>query len=162
MNEQITAPKIRLIGANGEQVGIVDTKNALDTALEQGFDLVEVSPNSVPPVCKIMDYGKYMYELSKKDKLTKKKQHVIVIKEIRIRPKTDEHDLNFKIKHTRAFLEEGNKVKFSVMFRGREMTRIEFGQNLLERVKTELEDIAKVEREPILEGRNLWMLLVKK
>lgn len=162
MNEQITVPKVRLIGANGEQIGIVDTKYAQDTASEQGFDLVEVSPNSVPPVCKIMDYGKYMYELSKKDKLTKKKQHVIVIKEIRIRPKTDEHDLNFKIKHTRTFLEEGNKVKFSVMFRGREMTRIEFGQNLLERVKTELEDIAKVEREPILEGRNLWMLLVKK
>jgi translation initiation factor IF-3 len=126
------------------------------------LDLVEISPNAKPPVCKVMDYGKYIYEQSKKEKINKKKQHTIVVKEIRMRPKTDKHDLEFKVKHAREFLEQKNKVKFTVQFRGRELAYKEFGRQLLVRVQEMLEDVAKTENPIKSEGRNMTMILVKK
>ncbi len=131
-------------------------------AEEEGFDLVEISPDAKPPVCKIMDYGKYRYEISKREKDSKKKQHVIIVKEIRLRPRTEDHDLEFKIKHARKFLEQRNKVKFTVMFRGRELAYKEFGGKLLDRVIENLEDIAKVEAERKFEGRSLTITMVAK
>jgi len=131
-------------------------------AIEQGLDLVEVSPNSDPPVCKIMDFGKYKYELSKKEKLVKKKQHIIQVKEIRLRPSIENHDIDFKLKNARKFIEQGNKVKFNVIFRGREMAHQEFGKQLLGKIIEELSDIAKSENVPRLEGRNMVLYLIKK
>lgn len=151
-----------MIGADGQQIGILDRSEALETSRNLGLDLVEVSPDASPPVCKILDYGKYKYKQSKKEKITKKKQHVILIKEIRLRPKIEEHDFNFKTNHARRFIEKGNKVKASVLFRGREMAHKEFARALLERLAEELEDIAKVEREPAMEGRTMIMYLAKK
>jgi translation initiation factor IF-3 len=153
---------VRLIGADGEQVGIVKIKDAIIRAEQAGLDLVEVAPAAKPPVCKIMDFGKYAYEMSKKDKINKKKQHTIVVKEIRMRPKTDVHDLEFKVKHARAFLEQKNKVKFTVQFRGRELAYKEFGDQLLDRVEEMLEDIAKIEVERKFEGRNMTMVMCQK
>ncbi len=129
---------------------------------EKGLDLVEISPDAKPPVCKVLDYGKYRYEISKKEKDSKKKQHVIILKEIRLRPRTEDHDLEFKIKHARKFLEQKNKVKFTVMFRGREMAYKEFGEKLLDRVVEKLEDIAKIEMDKKFEGRSLTMTFVNK
>ena len=123
---------------------------------------MEISPDAKPPVCKVLDYGKYRYEISKKEKDSKKKQHVIVVKEIRLRPRTEDHDLDFKIKHARKFLEQKNKVKFTVLFRGREMAYKEFGENLLDRVIEKLEDVAKVETDKKFEGRSLTMTFVNK
>ena len=151
-----------MIGADGEQIGIVDINRALNLATEAGYDLVEVSPNSSPPVCKIMDHGKYQYELSKKEKQTKKRQHVIHVKEIRLRPRIEDHDFDFKVKNARKFLEQGNKVKFNVLFRGREMAHQEFGKQLLNRVIETLEDIAKPDNTPQMEGRNMILFMVKK
>jgi translation initiation factor IF-3 len=150
---------VRLIGPDGDQLGIIPTEEALARAREHGLDLVEVSPTSRPPVCRILDYGKLKYELAKKDKLAKKKQHAFQMKEMRYRPKIDEHDFNFKTKHVREFIESGSKVKTFVMFRGREMAHTEFGQRVLERVALDLADIAVVEFPPKQEGRNMIMVL---
>jgi translation initiation factor IF-3 len=150
------------VDETGKQLGIVPIEEALTIASERGLDLVEVAPEAQPPVCRIMDYGKYKYDLSKKEKASRKRQHTVQVKEIRFRPKIDEHDLMFKIKHARKFLEEGNRVKVTVLFRGREMAHREFGTRLLQRVKEELEDVAKVEREPQMEGRLMVMHLAKK
>jgi translation initiation factor IF-3 len=162
VNNQITAREIRLIGADNQQVGIVPITKGLELAEEEGYDLVEVAPEAKPPVCKLLDYGKYKYELSKKEKDSKKKQHVIVVKEIRLRPRTEEHDFDFKIRHARKFLEQKNKVKFTVLFRGREMAYKEFGEQLLDKVIESLDDIAKVESERKFEGRSLTMTMVAK
>ncbi len=162
INEAITAPEVRLISENGEQLGIVGIEEALKRAQESGLDLVEIAPTAKPPVCKIMDYGKFTYEKQKKEKISKKKQHVIIVKEIRMRPKTDTHDLEFKIKHARNFLEQKNKVKFTVQFRGRELAYKEFGERLLDRVVDMLSDIAKVEGPRKFEGRNMTMVMVQK
>jgi translation initiation factor IF-3 len=151
-----------LIGAAGEQVGIVPLSKGLDMAEREGLDLVEVAPDAKPPVCKLLDYGKYKYEISKKEKDSKKKQHVIVVKEIRMRPRTEDHDFDFKMRHARKFLEQKNKVKFTVQFRGREMAYKEFGDLLLDRVLEELGDIAKVESEKKFEGRFLTMTMIAK
>jgi len=151
-----------LIGINGEQIGVISRGDALRKAAEEGYDLVEVSPNSVPPVCKIMDFGKFKYELAKKEKENRKKQHVIVTKEIRLRPKTDDHDFEFKTRHARKFLEQGNRVKATVMFRGRENAHREYGEQVLERFKQSLEDIAKIEKDTKLEGGQLIVFLTKK
>ena len=140
---------------------MIDTSEAIEMARNQGLDLVEISPDASPPVCKIMDYGKYKYQQSKKEKDTKKKQHVIHVKEIRLRPKIEAHDFNFKVSHARKFIEKGNKVKATVLFRGREMAHKEFAKTLLERMANELEDIAKIEREPVMEGRMMIMFLTK-
>jgi translation initiation factor IF-3 len=151
-----------LISADNKQVGIVPTAKGLRMAEEEGYDLVEVAPDADPPVCKLLDYGKYKYELSKKEKDSKKKQHIIVVKEIRFRPRTEEHDFEFKVRHARKFLEQKNKVKFTVLFRGREMAYKEFGETLLEKVINTLSDIAKVEGEKKFEGRILTMTMVLK
>ena len=124
--------------------------------------MVEISPNAKPPVCKILDYGKFIYEQSKKEKISKKKQHTVVLKEIRMRPKTDEHDLDYKLKHARSFIEHKYKVKFTVQFRGRELAYKQFGVNLLERVTEAMEDIAKVESEIKSEGRNMTIIFTAK
>jgi len=153
---------VRVIGVAGEQIGVIPTEEALEIAGSQGLDLVEVASNATPPVCKIMDFGKFKYKQSKKDKTTKKKQHVINVKEIRFRPKIEEHDFSFKVGHARKFLEKGNKVKATVLFRGREMAHQEFAHRLLQRMALELDDIAKIERDPIMEGRIMTMFLTKR
>jgi len=155
-------PSVRLIDAEGQQVGIVDTAEALRRAEESGLDLVEVSPNAKPPVCKIMDFGKFKYELAKKEKENRKKQHVIITKEVRFRPKTDEHDFEFKVRHARKFLEAGHRVKATVMFRGRENAHREYGQRVLDKFKKSLEDIAKIEKDSKLEGGQLVLFMTKK
>lgn len=151
-----------MIDENGEQVGVVNIKDALTRADEAGYDLVEISPNSTPPVCKIMDYGKFKYELAKKEKETKKKQHVVVTKEIRLRPKIEEHDFEFKLRHARKFLESGHRVKATVMFRGRENAHKEYGERVLDRFSEGLDDIAKIDKEAKLEGGQLIMFFTKK
>jgi translation initiation factor IF-3 len=141
---------------------VIDTAKALELAEQASLDLVEVSPKANPPVCKIMDYGKYKYELSKKEKIVKKRQQIILVKEIRLRPKIEIHDFEFKVKHAREFIEEGNKVKVTIMFKGREMAHLEFGKELLERFQMELSDVAKVEKTAQLEGRNMILIFTKK
>jgi len=151
-----------LISADNQQVGIVPLAKGLRMAEEEGYDLVEVAPEADPPVCKLLDYGKYKYEISKKEKDSKKKQHIIVVKEIRFRPRTEEHDFEFKVRHARKFLEQKNKVKFTVQFRGRELAYKEFGEALLEKVISTLSDIAKIEGEKKFEGKFLTMTMVLK
>jgi len=153
---------VRVVTDDGDQVGVIKTSEAIEMAQERGLDLVEVAPEASPPVCKIMDYGKYKYKQSKKEKDAKKKQHVIQVKEIRLRPKIEEHDFNFKTNHARKFLEKGNKVKATVLFRGRELSYKDAAKDLLHKMAEELEDIAKIEREPLMEGRMMIMYLTKK
>lgn len=162
MNDQISAPTVRLIGADGAQVGIMTVERALEMAAQVGLDLVEVAPNSTPPVCKIMDFGKYLYEVSKKEKLTKKKQHVIHVKEIRLRPKIEAHDYEFKRNHIRKFIEAGNRVKVTIMFRGREIMYQDSGAKIIERLASDLEEVAKLEREPQVENRTIIAYFAKK
>jgi translation initiation factor IF-3 len=162
VNQQIRVPQVRLISASGEQVGIVARDEALRMAEEQGLDLVEVAPQSKPPVCRILDYGKYKYELSKRAKMARKKHHFMHLKEVKLRPKIEEHDFQFKLNHARKFLESGNKVKFTVYFRGREITHKEFGNKLLDRMAEELKDVASIERPTKLEGRNMAMTMIPK
>lgn len=150
---------MRLIGPEGEQIGIVPIQDALQRAKDWALDLVEVSPTAKPPVCRVMDYGKYKYELAKREKQAKKKQHAFQLKEMRYRPKIDEHDYQFKTKHVQSFLEAGSKVRVMVFFRGREMSRQEFGRKILERLKVDLEPIAVVDAPPKMEGRNMTMVL---
>lgn len=147
---------------DGNQVGVMATIEAKRIAEEAGLDLVEVAPNARPPVCRIMDYGKYKYEQSKKAKESKKKQHIINLKEMRYRPKIEEHDFQFKTRHVRQFLEEGNKVRCFVLFRGRERAHTEFGQRLLLKVAGVLEDVAQIETHPMMEGRSMNMILAPK
>ncbi|UCD95694.1 MAG: translation initiation factor IF-3 [Candidatus Zixiibacteriota bacterium] len=159
VNERINASPVRLVGENGEQVGIIPTNEALQRARDANLDLVEVSAGSRPPVCRIMDYGKYKYEQSKKAKQAKKKQHMVQMRAMRYRPKTDEHDYRFKTRHVREFLMQGSKVKVFVMFTGREMARTELGRKILDRVVSDLEDISTVAQPPKQEGRRLTMVL---
>jgi len=147
---------------DGEQLGIIPLEEALRIAQDAGLDLVEVAPTANPPVCRIMDFGKFKYEQSKKDKSNKKKQATISVKEIRLRPKIEEHDYEFKAKHARKFIEAGNKVKVTVMFRGREMAHKEFGKRILDRMIEDLSDVAKVASPPAMEGRFMVMYLDKK
>jgi len=135
---------------------------ALDIAKKEELDLVEISPNANPPVCKIMDFGKFKYELSKKEKDSKRRQHIIHVKEIRFRPKTEKHDFNFKIKNARKFIEQGNKLKTTVIFKGREIVYQDFGMNVLKEIEKELSDIAKIESPVKKEGRNLIVYFIKK
>jgi len=159
-NEQIRAREVRVIDDQGEQLGILNRNTAIDLAKERGLDLVEVAANAEPPVCKIMDYGKYKFEQSKKKQEAKRNATVVQIKEIKVRPKTDEHDYQTKLKHIRRFLEDGDRCKVTVFFRGREIVHKDRGQIILERVVVDTKDIAKVEQPPSSEGRTLHMLLV--
>lgn len=160
VNEQIRADKIRVIGADGEMKGVMSVREAMALADEAGLDLVEISPNTDPPVCKILDYGKYKYEQQKKAAEARKKQKVIDLKEIKIRPGIEPHDYEVKMRNARRFLEDGDKVKVTMRFRGREMSHIELGKGLLQKMKEELSPISKVEFEPKLEGRQMIMILV--
>jgi translation initiation factor IF-3 len=152
-------PEVRVIGADGGQVGIVQTHEALRMAEELGLDLVEVSPRAVPPVCRIMDFGRFKYQESKKEKASRKHQSTVVIKEIKFRPKTDTHDLDFKLKHIRRFLGEGNKVRLMIVFRGREIVHPETGQAMLDVVSKEVAELAVIEQKPSMEGRRMVMVL---
>ena len=159
VNDRIRISPVRLIDQDGEQIGIVATDEARDIAFEAGLDLVEVAPNSRPPVCRIMDYGKYKYEQARKAKEAKKKQHTITVKEIKLRPKIEEHDYGFKMRHARRFLDDGDKVKFTLRFRGREMTHPELGERVLEQIKEDLGDAIVVESDIKREGRTMTMLV---
>jgi translation initiation factor IF-3 len=143
-------------------LGVIPVSEALALAEQQQLDLVEVSPTAVPPVCRIMDYGKFKYQQSKKLQEAKKKQVHVQLKEVKLRPKTDDHDLQFKIKHVRRFLEEGNKAKVTLVFRGREITHMDIGRALIDRFAAELLDIAIIENQPRVEGRNLYMIVAPK
>ena len=160
MNEDITASKVRVIDIDGKQLGIFLIKDALRLARERERDLVEIAPQADPPVCKIIDFGKFRYELQKKEKHQKKNQSVSVLKEIRFHPNTDVHDFEFKTRHAISFLEEGNKVKATVMFKGREMAYTEQGEELLNRFIERTEEYAKLEAPIKLEGRNMNVILV--
>jgi len=159
VNRRIRVPQVRVIGADGGQLGVLDTSEALRIAEESGLDLVEVSPKAMPPVCKIMDYGKFKYENSKKTKDARKHQSTVTLKEIKFRPKTDDHDFDFKVKHIRRFLGEGNKAKLVVIFRGREIVHPETGHDVLKRVIEVTNDIAQVEQVPVMDGRRMLCIL---
>ena len=148
-----------MIDVNGDQMGVVPVEEAQASARERGLDLVEVAPNARPPVCRIMDYGRYKYEQAKADREARKKQHVTQMKEIKMRPNIEEHDFEFKTRHIRRFLEDRNKVKVTIMFRGREMAHTENGREVLDDVIEEIGDLAVVEQEARLEGRNMFLIL---
>ena len=159
MNERIRADEIRLIGADGENVGVVTPERAMELADEAELDLVEISPNATPPVCKIMDFGKYKYEQQKREAEARKKQKIIEIKEIKFRPNTDTHDYEVKMRSVFKFLDAGDKVKITMRFRGREMVHQNLGRDLLERVATDVVEHGKVESMPKLEGRQMTMMI---
>ena len=162
INEKIRADQVRLIGPEGEQVGIVDIREALSYADRLNLDLVEVAPMATPPVCKVMDYGKYRYEQEQKAKEARKRQTTISIKEIKLRPKIDDHDFATKKGHVERFLKNGDKVKLTIMFRGRELVHPHLGERLLRRMAEELVEIGEVESQPNLDGRNMVMMLAPK
>jgi len=159
VNELITAETIQLIDENGENKGVVELQDALDQAVEAGLDLVEISPNTDPPVCKILDFGKYKFQAQKKAAEARKKQKTVEVKEIKMRPNIDTHDYDVKMRSMKRFFEEGDKVKVTLRFRGREMAHQELGMALLARVREQVEEMAKVEAEPKLEGRQMVMVL---
>ncbi len=162
INWGIRASEVRVITSDGKQAGILPLKEAMRLAEEQGLDLVEVAANATPPVCRIMNYGKYKYQQSKRSHESRKHQTVIQVKELKLRPRTDEHDFQFKLRHAKRFLEEGNKVKVSVLFRGREMAYPEFGKEILNRFIEGVKDLMVVEQAPRLEGRNMIAILSPK
>lgn len=159
INDRIEAREVRLVAQDGEMMGVVALTDALDRADEVGLDLVEISPNATPPVCKILDYGKFKYEAQKKANAARKKQKVIEVKEIKMRPSIDQHDYGIKMRKVRSFLDEGDKVKVTMRFRGREMAHQHLAINILEKVREEMVDLAKVEQFPKLEGRQMIMVM---
>jgi len=162
INKEIRAESVRVIDADGNQLGIISFADALEAAAKAGLDLVEVAPSSSPPVCRIMDYGKHRYQQTKKLHMAKKSQTTIQLKEIRIRPKTEEHDKQVKLKHIKKFLAQNNKVKITMMFRGREIIYSDRGRKIMEEIKNELEDLCNIEQHQRLEGRNMIMIVSPK
>ncbi|HXF96595.1 MAG TPA: translation initiation factor IF-3 [Gemmatimonadales bacterium] len=162
VNRQIRISPVRVIGSDGTQLGVMPVEQALAAAEERGLDLVEVAPLARPPVVKIMDYGKYKFEQAKAARAAKKKQHVIHLKEVKFRPGISDHDFEFKTRHAREFLQDGNKVKVTMMYRGRQLAHTQLGRDVLERVASELKDVGKIEQEPKLEGRNMTMVIAPK
>jgi translation initiation factor IF-3 len=162
INRNIRAKEVRVIDPDGNQIGVIPTYKAIAVANDFGLDLVEISPNASPPVCKIMDYGRFKYERTKKKQEAKKKQTTFQLKEIKVRPKTGEHDLNTKINHIKKFLDKKDKVKVTVIFRGREITLTNLGNELLEKIVQETEDVALLEQPPKFEGRAMVMVLAPK
>ena len=158
-NNRISSPDVQVITRDGENLGILNTNEAISMAKNQGLDLIEIAPNANPPVCKIMDMGKYKYDLQKKANLAKKKQKIVSLKEIKLRPGTEIHDYNFKIKNAKKFITKGDKVKFTVKFKGREMQHIDLGKNLLNRIVEDTKNIAKVETQPKFEGKQMIMVI---
>ncbi len=155
-------PQVRVIADDGEQLGIMDTREAVRRAREQGLDLVEVAPTADPPVCRIIDFGKFQYEAKKKANEAKKKQVIITVKEVKFRPGTDDHDYNFKMKHSREWLLEGDKVKATIFFRGREITHRELGSQLLQKLEKDLADVGEVEARPRMEGNQMFLIFTPK
>ncbi len=162
INWGIRAQEVRVIDSDGKQAGIMPLKEAMKIAEEQGLDLVEVAPNAKPPVCRVMNYGKYKYQQSKRSQEARKHQTVIQVKEVKLRPRTEEHDFQFKLRHAKRFLSEGNKVKISILFRGRELAHPEFGRDMMNRFLEEVKDLMVVEQAPRLEGRNMVMVVAPK
>ncbi|MBP1765653.1 MAG: infC [Firmicutes bacterium] len=162
INEEIRAREVRVVSDSNEQLGIMQTRDALRMAAEQQLDLVEVAPLAKPPVCRIMDFGKFKYEQQKRDKEAKKKQKVVTVKEVKLRPNIEDHDFDVKLKNAQRFLSDGDKVKVTIMFRGRELSHTELGRQVLVRMANELKDMVIVEREPKLEGKNMIMILAAK
>jgi translation initiation factor IF-3 len=162
LNHRIRVPEVRVVDDEGNQLGVMETRRALEMAREAGLDLVEIAPNAQPPVCKILDYGKFKYDTAKKQKEAKKKAHTVDIKGIRMRYGTDSHDLEYRVKDARRFLEEGNKVQVTLIFRGREVSHPEIGRAQLEKLTIALADLASVERPPALEGKRMTLLLTPK
>jgi len=162
INEEIRDKEVRVIGANGDQLGVMSSKEALNIAEQNGMDLVKIAPQATPPVCKIMDYGKYKFELAKRDRETKKNQKVVNIKEIRLSPSIDTNDFNTKVNHTLKFLKSGDKVKITVRFRGREVNHSSLGKVLLDKFAEAIEDVAVVEKNAKLEGKNMFMVIAPK
>ena len=158
-NERIKALDVQVIGSEGNNLGVMQLKQAIQIAKDEGLDLIEISPNANPPVCKIMDMGKYKYDLQKKANQAKKKQKVVSLKEIKLRPGTEIHDYNFKIKNAKKFISKGDKVKFTVKFKGREMQHTELGKDLMNKIIEETQDVAKVESKPKFEGRQMVMII---
>ncbi len=162
INEEIRIREVRVTSASGEQLGIMQTRDALRMAEEQHLDLVEVAPKAKPPVCRIMDFGKYRYEQQKREKEAKKRQKVITVKEVKLRPNIEQHDFDVKLKNALRFLEEGNKVKVTIMFRGRELSHPELGREVLDKVSAQLKELVSIERDAKLEGKNMTMILAPK
>ena len=158
-NQQIRAIDVQVIGSDGNNLGILSLKKAVEAAKEEGLDLIEISPNANPPVCKIMDMGKYKYDLQKKTNIAKKKQKVVALKEIKMRPGTDVHDYNFKVKNAKKFLTNKDKVKFTVKFKGREMQHINLGRDLMNRIIEDIKEVGKIETHPKFEGRQMIMII---
>lgn len=159
VNREIRAPKVRVIGSSGEQVGIMPPRDALKMAEDEGLDLVEIAPNATPPVCKIIDYGKFRYDQTKREKESKKASHQIKVKEVKVKPNINEHDLQTKMRHAKDFLEKGNKVKVTCMFRGREMAHKDIGEKLIRKIVEDLEEIAVCETPMKMFGRFLTVVL---
>lgn len=162
INEEIREKEIRLVGSDGEQLGIMSSAQALEIADSKQLDLVMIAPQAKPPVCKLMEYGKYLYEVQKREKEARKNQRVINIKEVRISPNIEEHDLNVKAKNAGKFLKDGDKVKVTVRFRGREADYSHFGEELLKQFAEKLQDVGVIEKKPLLEGRNMTMVISPK
>ena len=158
-NEKIRSLDVQVINSEGKNLGVLPLNKAVSIAKEEGLDLIEISPNANPPVCKIMDMGKYKYDLQKKANLAKKNQKVILLKEIKLRPVTEIHDYNFKIKNAKKFISKGDKVKFTIKFKGREMQHLDIGKNLMNRIIDDTKDIAKVENQPKFEGKQMTMII---
>jgi translation initiation factor IF-3 len=159
INERIRVPQVRVIGDEGEQLGVMDIRDAIRAAREKGLDLVEVAATADPPVCRIIDFGKFQYEAKKKANEAKKKQVTITVKEVKFRPGTDDHDYGYRMKHAREWLEEGDKVKATIWFRGREMTHRELGARILERLEHDLVEVGEVEARPRMEGNQMFIIL---
>lgn len=162
INEEIHIREVRVTGANGEQLGIMLTRDALRMAEDLHLDLVEVAPKARPPVCRIMDFGKYRYEQQKREKEARKKQKIVTVKEVKLRPNIEQHDFDVKLKNAQRFIEEGNKVKVTIMFRGRELSHPEIGSGILDRIAKALVDVVSIERSAKLEGKNMTMILSPK
>jgi translation initiation factor IF-3 len=158
INERIRVPEVRVIGEEGEQLGVMDVRDAVRSAREKGLDLVEVAPNADPPVCRIIDFGKYQYEAKKKANEAKKKQVTITVKEVKFRPGTDDHDYDYRMKHAREWLQDGDKVRATIWFRGREMTHRELGARILEKLEQDLQDVGEVEARPRMEGNQMFII----
>jgi translation initiation factor IF-3 len=158
-NNRITSPDVQVIGSDGQNLGILNTNDAINRAKDVGLDLIEIAPNSKPPVCKIMDMGKYKYDAQKKENKAKKKQKKIELKEIKLRPVTEIHDYNFKIKNAQKFLAKGDKVKFTVRFKGRELQHSSLGSDLMEKIKQDMQQIGRVELQPKFDGKQMIMVI---
>jgi|TARA_B110000902_G_scaffold20575_1_gene23169 translation initiation factor IF-3 len=158
-NNRITAPEVQVIGSDGDNIGILNTNEAILMAKEQGLDLIEIAPSAKPPVCKIIDMGKFKYDAQKKANVAKKKQKIVLLKEIKMRPVTETHDYDFKVKNAKKFIGKGDKVKFTIRFKGRELQHSHLGRELMDKIKLDMQDIGKVELHPKFDGKQMIMVI---